>query len=99
MRANESSTMSTKKIRQTSSGGGNPWRHFVREIALPHIDRLGQGTLPSPTAGCRIRFPESLLMLPTFISQRRRFVKKRHDGSEAWKKAHQELLEATDSRG
>ena len=23
----------------------------------------GQGTLPSPTTGCRIRFPESLLML------------------------------------
>ena len=23
----------------------------------------GQGTLPSPTAGCQIRFPESLLML------------------------------------
>jgi hypothetical protein len=24
---------------------------------------VGQGTLPSPTTGCRIRFPESLLML------------------------------------
>ena len=40
-----------------------PWRFFVREIALPHIDLLGQGTLPSPTAGCRTRSPESLLML------------------------------------
>ena len=26
---------------------------------------LGQGTLPSPMAGCRIRFPEPLLMLKT----------------------------------
>ncbi len=48
---------------------------FVRKIALPHIDPYGQGTLPSPTAGCRIRFPESLLMLRQPISQRRRFVK------------------------
>jgi hypothetical protein len=40
-----------------------PWRLFVRKIALPHIDPYGQGTLPSPTAGCRIRFPESLLMI------------------------------------
>jgi hypothetical protein len=39
------------------------WRHFVRKITLPHIDLFGQGTLPSPTAGCRIRFPESLLMM------------------------------------
>ena len=43
-----------------------PWRFFVQEIALPHIDPLGQGTLPSPTAGCRIRFPESLLMLTLY---------------------------------
>jgi hypothetical protein len=28
----------------------------------------GQGTLPSPTTGCRIRFPESLLMLEKPIS-------------------------------
>ena len=56
---------------------------FVRKIALPHIDPYGQGTLPSPTAGCRIRFPESLLMLLHPISQRRRFVKSRNDDSEA----------------
>ena len=37
------------------------WRFFVQEIALPHIDLAGQGTLPSPTTGCRIRFPRSLL--------------------------------------
>ena len=36
---------------------------FVREIALSHIDPLGQDTLPSPMAGCRIRISESLLML------------------------------------
>ena len=34
-----------------------------------------QGTLPSPTTGCRIRFTESLLMLTRIISQRRRAVK------------------------
>jgi len=45
------------------------------EIALPHIDLYGQGTLPSPTAGCRIRFPESLLMLLHHINQLRLFVK------------------------
>jgi hypothetical protein len=36
---------------------------FIREIALSHIDPLGQDTLPSPMAGCRIRISESLLML------------------------------------
>ena len=30
---------------------------------------LGQGTLPSPTAGSRIRFPESLLMLRRIIKR------------------------------
>jgi hypothetical protein len=29
---------------------------------------LGQGTLPSPTTGCRIRFPESLLMLEATLN-------------------------------
>jgi hypothetical protein len=76
-----SRTTSTKKIRQPSSGGGNPVETFVRKIALPHVDPYGQGTLPSPTAGCRIRFPESLLMLLHPISRRRRFVKSRGDDS------------------
>ena len=34
-----------------------------------------QGTLPSPTTGCRIRFTESLLMLKCKIRQFRRVVK------------------------
>ena len=36
-----------------------------------------QGTLPSPTTGCRIRFTESLLMLHKTISHLSRFVKTR----------------------
>jgi hypothetical protein len=36
---------------------------------------LGQGTLPSPTTGCRIRLPESLLMLETTNSEQRPLVK------------------------
>jgi hypothetical protein len=30
---------------------------------------MGQGTLPSPTAGSRIQFPESLLMLKTILRE------------------------------
>jgi hypothetical protein len=54
-----------------------PWRFFVREIPLPHIDPVGQGTLPSPTTGCRVRFPESLLMLGLETNEERRSVKRR----------------------
>ena len=67
-----------QKIRRPSSGGGQSVEIFVREISLPHIDPLGQGTLPSPTAGSRIRFPRSLLMLVLTVKQRRRFVKRRN---------------------
>ena len=41
-----------------------PWRFSRSGDRSPaHRPFLGQGTLPSPTTGCRIRFPESLLML------------------------------------
>jgi hypothetical protein len=52
-----------KKSASLHQAAENPVETIVRQIALPHIDFYGQGTLPSPTAGCRIRFPESLLML------------------------------------
>src|ERR1700693_2192089 len=81
MRATDHAPRAQKKIRQPLSGGGNPVETSVRKIALPHIDPYGQGTLPSPAAGCRIRFPESLLMLLHLIIERRRFVKSRGDDS------------------
>ena len=53
-----------KKIRRPSSGGGKFRGDFSFRRSLSRTSTLaGQGTLPSPTAGCRIRFPESLLML------------------------------------
>jgi hypothetical protein len=64
-----------QKIRRLSSGGGN-FRGDLRSGDLSPAHRpLGQDTLPSPVAGCRIRFPESLLMLNSHISQPMRFVK------------------------
>ena len=53
-----------QKIRRPSSGGGKFRGDFSFRRSLSRTStHLGQGTLPSPTAGCRIRFPESLLML------------------------------------
>ena len=40
-----------------------PWRSSFRRSLSRTSTLLGQGTLPSPTTGCRIRFPRSLLML------------------------------------
>jgi hypothetical protein len=38
--------------------------NFLFENSLSRTSTfLGQGTLPSPTTGCRIRFTESFLML------------------------------------
>jgi hypothetical protein len=43
---------------------------FLFERSLSRTSTLlGQGTLPSPTAGSRIRFPESLLMLETLYKR------------------------------
>jgi hypothetical protein len=52
-----------KKSANLHQAADTPWRFFVRKIALRTSTLVGQGTLPSPTAGCRIRFSESLLML------------------------------------
>jgi hypothetical protein len=53
-----------QKIRRPSSGGGKFRGDFSFERSLSRTSTLvGQGTLPSPTTGCRIRFSESLLML------------------------------------
>jgi hypothetical protein len=51
---------------------------LFKRIALPHIDPLGQGTLPSPTAGSRIWFPRPLLMLERYCKQRGRSVNRQN---------------------
>jgi hypothetical protein len=59
-----------KKIRRPSSGGGKFRGDFSFRRSLSRTStRLGQGTLPSPTAGCRIRFRESLLMLTLYYAK------------------------------
>jgi hypothetical protein len=71
-----SHTRRTKKIRRPSSGGGKFRGDFSFERSLSRTSTLSdQGTLPSPTTGCRIRFPESLLMLQTTNNEQRRLVK------------------------
>ena len=58
------SRIKSTKNPPTSSGGGKFRGDFLFGRSLSRTSTLlGQGTLPSPTAGCRIRFPESLLML------------------------------------
>ena len=58
-----------KKIRRPSSGGGKFRGDFSFGRLLSRTSTLlGQGTLPSPTAGSRIRFPESLLMLTLYYA-------------------------------
>ena len=53
-----------QKIRLPSSGGGKFRGDFSFRRSLSRTSTLaGQGTLPSPPTGCRIRSPESLLML------------------------------------
>jgi hypothetical protein len=65
-----------QKIRRPSSGGGKFRGDFSFERLLSRTSTLsGQDTLPSPMAGCRIRLPESLLMLSIGICEPRRFVK------------------------
>jgi hypothetical protein len=51
-------------------------RSFSRTSTL-----LGQGTLPSPTTGCRIRFIESLLMLGVSYTHQSLVVKCRPDSA------------------
>ena len=65
-----------KKIRRPSSGGGKFRGNLLFRRSLSRTSTFsGQGTLPSPTAGSRIRFPESLLMLRIDDKQRRRSIK------------------------
>ena len=62
-------TPRAQKIRRPSSGGGKFRGDFSFRRSLSRTSTLaGQGTLPSPTAGCRIRFPESLLMLTLYYA-------------------------------
>ena len=67
-------TPRAQKIRRPSSGGGKFRGDFSFGRSLSRTSTFaGQGTLPSPTTGCRIRFPESLLMLK-LLKQRWLFV-------------------------
>ncbi len=53
-----------------------PWRFLFRRSLLD-IDPLGSRHLAVPTAGRRIRFPESLLMLIEILRDATRFVNER----------------------
>ena len=55
-------TPRAQKIRQPSSGGGQFRGEFLFGRSFSRTSTLaGQGILPSPTTGCRIRLTESLL--------------------------------------
>ena len=58
-----SRTKSTKNPPTSSGGGFFRGDYFCSGDSSRTSTLAGQGTLPSPTAGSRIRFPESLLML------------------------------------
>ena len=58
-----------------------PWRFLFGRSLSRTSTLLGHGTLPSPTAGSRIRFPRSLLMLKTLLNSAGVFVKLRNQDS------------------
>ena len=64
-----SRTRSTKKSANLHQAAESSVEIFSFGRSLSRTSTLaGQGTLPSPTTGCRIRLTESLLMLPILLN-------------------------------